>query len=372
MPIGGNHLMLASVSFLCHWPYIVEAWRGAPAHIVNRISPRPDIQRPEESGTGDGHMVSGMAANRRSIQEGLKATPASVDEVLLAIGGGTGGMSPVTNKDMILRMHMQDKAVILVLLIAYIGLLLFSASLAYRQASNNSPITYYADPRYHDFATEGRDVDSFLSAFGQPPKKIFLHVTGYVPNNGAHWREDDFELHGQRYSLAFSFALDLSAWIVTQTGASNDSDAAASVPVEDIRNLGEYLRGNDNDLAVVEFRKEVSWPDWEELAMNIKLRIRQRGFTSGVIRVHQTPSESVSIHKNRPWANFMHSRSVQVISALSLFGWMVHQPYMWLRTQRLVVRSQYHVDIPISSYWSLIDNKIGPDGFDDGSAARPL
>ena len=69
----------------------------------------------------------------------------------------------------------------------------------------------------------------------------------------------------------FSPALDLSAWMVTRTGASNDSDAAASVPVEDIRNLGEYLRGNDNDLAVVEFRKEVSWPDWEELAVNIKL-----------------------------------------------------------------------------------------------------
>merc|ERR1719499_1427111 len=102
------------------------------------------------------------------------------------IAGGTGASVSGTGDTMmdqalLRRMRYQDKAVMLLLLFAYTGSLLFSASIAYRQAINDSPVTYYADSRFHNLTTDGLDVESFLEAFKHPPGDAQLQVTGLVP-----------------------------------------------------------------------------------------------------------------------------------------------------------------------------------------------
>merc|ERR1719456_94795 len=98
-------------------------------------------------------------------------TNISMASWLMLLGGGTGATIGGTgilelDQDLVRRMRYQDKAVMLLLLFMYFVTLGFSASFAYRQALNNSPVTFYADPRFHDMVMEGRGLDTFLENFG--------------------------------------------------------------------------------------------------------------------------------------------------------------------------------------------------------------
>lgn len=300
-------------------------------------------------------------------------------EFLTALVGGTGATIGGTgdlqlDQDLVRRMRYQDKAVMLLLLVMYFVTLGFSASFAYRQALNDSPVTFYADPRYHDMVSEGHDVDTFLEAFNQSPKDVQLQVTGFVPVPAGVL--GSIEWHGEYYYDAFSFALDLSPWVVREgTNYPSESEGAAGhdghfvgdrlvdgIVAQDMDYLRYHICRDTNDLAIIDFRKEVSWPSWEELATNIKHRIRQSGF-NGIISVHRTECDSVSIYKNTPWANFMHSRTTKVLCALSVLGWIFYLPYMWWRCKSSCIRSRYFIDVSIDAYWQLIADKLSADGF---------
>lgn len=307
---------------------------------------------------------------------GVDSEPRAHDlkDIIMDIGGGTGASVSGTgdtfmDRALLRRMRYQDKAVMLLLLLAYMGSLMFSASIAYRQARNSSPVTFYADPRFHSTTVDSEDVETFLEAFNQPAADAQLQVTGLVPlpplpdyvvDAAVTWL-------GSRYMVAFSFALDLSPWLVP-LGSSADgrnSDWSAGVAQEDVERLRTYLASDKNDLSFVEMQKEVEWKDWEELATNIKSKIRQGGF-NGVISVQRKCEEVVGVHKNKQWANFMHSRTTKVLLALSVVGWFIYQPYIFLRHTAITVRCKYRVDIDIGQYWPLIAEKIGPEGFSSG------
>merc|ERR1719223_953530 len=130
---------------------------------------------------------------------------------------------------------------------------------------------------------------------------------------------------------------------------------AVGVVPEDVVLLQDFLDGNQNDL---------------ELATNIKHKIRQRGFR-GVVLVRRSDDEHMDIHMNRTWANFLHSRSLKILCAMSIIGWLIYQPYMWLRHRPVTIKSLFRVDLPISAYWPLIEDKLGPNGFDsEGTVSR--
>jgi len=299
-------------------------------------------------------------------------------DMMQDIGGGTGASltasgDTLLSQALLRRMKYQDKVVMLLLLLAYTGSLMFSASLAYRQASNNYPVTYYADPRSQTSTTESHDMEGFAYAFNQPPKDVQLQVMGLVPLPPLpdFVMDVGFEWLGARYRIEFSFALDLSPWLVRdgeaptrdpRNPAVNEEEAMVGITPEERQKLRDWLRDNKNDLAYIDMTKEVCWPGWEDLATNVKSKIRQAGFT-GVIRVRHTTQESFGVHKNRPWANFMHSRTTKVLCALSVFGWFFYQPYMWLRHSSTRVCTKYRVQIPVNQFWRLISNKIGPYGF---------
>jgi len=325
--------------------------------------------------------------HRRHKRNGI---PSPADEpiepkgLLMAIGGGTGasvGYSDYSttehNQTLLLRrMHYQDKAVIFLVLMVYLVALCFSASLTYRHSCNNSPVTYYSDPRFHNTVMNGDDLDDFIGEFNQPPKNIALHVAGFLPvpddtHESLRWQDQNFH-------CAFTFSLDLSPWVVREAQMRTDDEQTRTLQdgmlPEERDKLHFFLDNDTNDLSYTEIDKRVSWLGWEELATNIKHKIRQAGF-QGHIRVSRAESDQVQIYKNKAWANFMHARATRVLCALSILGWVIYVPYMWLRCKKLGLKSFFRVDISIADYWPLIADKLTADGFQDNqsivSPSRP-
>lgn len=303
----------------------------------------------------------------------------SVKEVLMALAGGTGA-SPTGfrnsrgSRDMLRRMQYQDRAVMFLVAAVYVVVLWFIATLTFRHASNNSPVTYYSDPRSHDLVMEGHDLDAFLYTFNQPPKNIALQVTGFEPVpdevlNSIRW-------NGENLQTVFTFSLDLSPWVqqATHTIATPAGQQVRTLHdgvLPEHRSIVHHLLTHDqNDLTYVELVKDVDWPGWEELATNIKHQIRQSGF-NGIITVHRVETDEVYVYKNKSWANFMHARATRVLCALSLVGWVFYAPYMWLRCKKVSVQSHYRVDISIAEYWRLIEGKLTEDGFLDSTRTVP-
>mmetsp|Transcript_84376 Transcript_84376/g.176595 ORF Transcript_84376/g.176595 Transcript_84376/m.176595 type:complete len:519 (-) Transcript_84376:33-1589(-) len=305
-------------------------------------------------------------------------------EMVYDVTGGTGATisgsgNTILDKVLLRRMRYQDKVVMFFLLMSYLGALCFSLMLAYRQTHNDSSISYYADPRSYSIVMDGHDTSHFISVFGRPPKDVHLHVCGLMPLAPMpdFLTESAVEWLGHRYRVDFAFSLDLSPWLVPEPLTASEREAS-SVPLprslveegsdviglwpEDLVSLDDYLSNNTNDLAQIEVKKFIEWKGWEELATNIKTQIRQAGYV-GVIDVRHSNQESMMVYKNRHWANFLHSRTTKVLCALSIFGWMIYQPYMWLRQRTTVLRCKYRVDCSIDNYWALIQDKLSPQGF---------
>eukprot|EP00913_Durusdinium_trenchii_P004586 g4260.t1 len=156
-------------------------------------------------------------------------------------------------------MRYQDKLVLGLMVAAYFIALLFTASLAYRQATNNSPVRFYADPRVEALMIDSSDLDDFIWTFIQPPKRPGSFRDGCPEDRST-------------------------------TSAESDS-VAGGISEDEIKLLRHF---NTNELATVKLMKEVHWDCWEELATNIKQKIRQRGF-EGLIHVCWTNTETLTV-----------------------------------------------------------------------------
>lgn len=297
-------------------------------------------------------------------------------EILLAVGGGTGAGTGTggleMDRDIIRRMRYQDKLVLALMVAAYFIAILFTASLAYRAASNNSSVKFYADPRVEPLMIDTADLDDFMNTFMQPPKSCQLHVQGLMPIPAllANLVEGAVEWQGGYYRHIFSFNLDLTHFLVPN-GAAVQAAAEDQRPdviteglqEKELEDLRCFLSGNANDLASVRLLKEVAWDGWEELATNIKQKIRQGGF-EGLIHVSWKNTETLTVYKNRTWANFLHMGVTRVLLGLSIVGYVWYLPYMWLRQRGPELHPQFRVDVEISDYWRLIGDKISERGFD--------
>mmetsp|Transcript_102579 Transcript_102579/g.319651 ORF Transcript_102579/g.319651 Transcript_102579/m.319651 type:complete len:532 (+) Transcript_102579:12-1607(+) len=278
------------------------------------------------------------------------ATP--LVRIIFAIAGGTGASissqaSILFKADLVRRMRLQDTAVMLLMIGVYFITLLVTANVAYHQAANNSRITYYADPRYHTMVVEGHDMEAFLEAFAQPPKSVLLNVAGLA--RAVEDMPGTLRYRGGSYRVDFTFALDLSPWVVREDspaavlghgGAGPELALEDGIVRDDLQKLCHALALDGNDLATIQMVKEISWPRWEELATNIKHQIRQCDY-EGVLGIDRTKTEIINIYKNRQWANFMHSRTLKVVLALSILGWAFYVPYMWFRSATVRVRCLY-------------------------------
>lgn len=343
----------------------------------------PKIDGPHAGAAFDGPPANATpaAANwvKYALHQGLQASPlvalagAGGAELLRALGGGTGTHllevpeGSNYNQRQLQRINLQDQAVLLMLLIVYHVTLAIGLSLTYRMAMNASPVRYYAFGPDHHFLCEGADAESFLEAFNQSPKSARLQVTGFVPSpeglESVIWR-------GQGYLTVFSFSLDLSPWVVRYPSTADATPGGSprfdsnGLREGDAGKLQAFLeRDSGNALAQLELQKHVEWPGWEDIATNIKHRIRQQGF-SGLVTVTRTDADSVRVLQNKSWANFMHDKTTRILALLSVTGAIFYFPYMWLRCRTTVVRSRFVVDMSIAEYWSLIADNLSADGFE--------
>lgn len=262
----------------------------------------------------------------------------------------------------------QNQAVLVLLVMVYVVFITSSLSVMYQQVRNRSSVTFYADPREEQLTIDDHRLDTFLDMFNRAPKQHHLQVSGFVKTPQA-WESmvagpGITEWNGESYMLAFSFALDLANWIARGDGADHGHVPANrhGVSSDGLRQLHRFLRAEGNSLACVELRKDIDWPQWEDLATNIKLRIKQSGF-NGLVTVHRPSFETLHVHKNTHWANFMHNRVTKALLALTIVGWLFYLVYMWLRCTKLVVSTRHRVDIDISRYWAFIDYELGERGF---------
>eukprot|EP00929_Paragymnodinium_shiwhaense_P055808 TRINITY_DN27935_c0_g1_i1.p1 TRINITY_DN27935_c0_g1~~TRINITY_DN27935_c0_g1_i1.p1 ORF type:complete len:505 (-),score=47.87 TRINITY_DN27935_c0_g1_i1:171-1685(-) len=304
---------------------------------------------------------------------------------MYAVAGGTGATIGSTGNatldlDLVRRMRYQDEAVLLLLLGTYLLILGLSAFFTHREVHNTSPVTYYADPRCSTCAIESNRVEDFLEEFNQPPKDCKLDITGFIRTqtpDGLHGQV--IEWNDSFYYVAFSFSLDLSPWVKkdvggagrrTGFGATEFAIDAEGVVLEDKETLQDFLDHNKNDMATVEMVKAISWSSWEELATNIRAQLRQSGF-GGVVSIQRTEEDTLTIHKNKQWANFLHFRTLKILCALSVLGWLVYIPYMYFRCTKSVVRSCHVVDISIDEYWPLVADHLQTSGFERRQQPTP-
>jgi len=289
--------------------------------------------------------------------------------------GGTGSLR--LDRDLARRMRMQDQAVLVLLMGIYVVTLLCCASLVYHEVKNDAPVTFYADPRYSSASVDGFELNSFLNAFNDPPERVYLRVTGYTPT--PHDAPGSLAWRGGSYRISFTFALDLSHLVKRATLESIERERGRGdfpcsdvlhwredgIAADDLDALSKLLAaGPDrNEMCIVEMRKAIVWANWEDLAMNIKSKIRQQGFT-GHVWVDRDEGGEVSVFRNTQWANFMHSKSFKVLVFMSVFGWMFYYPYMLLACKKTRVRAVHRVDIPIGDYWDLISEQLCSRGFE--------
>jgi len=253
-------------------------------------------------------------------------------------------------------------------------------------------ILFYTEADSNEALCESADLEGFLEAFDGPPGNVRLVVTGlqeataiedrlirgrsrrFRASRPLSWAGRDYVVQGRDlYRVVFSFALDLSPWILTsRAGVVSDSEEQTfGVHPEDRKLLSAFLDGNANELATVEMRKEVVWPEWQDLATNIRSRLRQLGF-EGVVQINCEGSQHVVVRSNTAWAHFVHHRITKALMAASMVGWMPYLAYMWLRDTRLSVRSQHCVTAPIDEFWELIGDKLTAQGFANGEDAPTL
>lgn len=330
---------------------------GAPVHT----SGEPPLGKSLE---GTGTVTSRMEADRDALmQHRSMSMLALTQDRLYALGGGIHAR--LSSKGLLFFEHsgsslrLQKEAVLCLFVLVYFAALLISTQLVYRKSRSHSPATFVADPRLHTASVNTFDLDTFLEAFNSSPKGAYLKVTGYTPASqdgpsSLRWR-------GRSYHVDFSISLDISPWMRRGPPSPLEVRQVRSdgIVAADAATLLQLLQAREQGscMAVVDLQKDVVWANWEELATNIKHHIRQGGF-NGVIVIDRTEQESMCIYRNTQWANFMHSRSLQVILGLSIVGWPLYALWRRLRCTRLPVRCLYNIDIGIGDCWPLIERDI--------------
>eukprot|EP00929_Paragymnodinium_shiwhaense_P120043 TRINITY_DN91948_c0_g1_i1.p1 TRINITY_DN91948_c0_g1~~TRINITY_DN91948_c0_g1_i1.p1 ORF type:complete len:461 (-),score=90.25 TRINITY_DN91948_c0_g1_i1:81-1463(-) len=303
---------------------------------------------------------------------------ATFKEVLLALGSGSGlNYDPdghgKQSRRTLREMCYQHAATTFLIIGFFFLFILTNLRILYwqveRRVSESSSVKFYADVSGQVGLSESTDFEDFLEAFSKPPQAASLAVTGLLEATPAEIIRGNFDytiLHGRFQRVAFSFSLDLTPWLVC-----NESSGSQGMAREDCEALESFLQENGNDLASVVVQKDLVWSDWEELAMNVKSRLRQRGFRGRVLVTCQG-TEEVVVRKNCAWAHFVRSRMTRALVALSIVGWLLFELYVWCRSSRLVVRSKHRVNMSIHEYWELVGSKLTSEGFDESSSIEQL
>eukprot|EP00928_Gymnodinium_smaydae_P030261 TRINITY_DN22547_c0_g2_i2.p1 TRINITY_DN22547_c0_g2~~TRINITY_DN22547_c0_g2_i2.p1 ORF type:complete len:807 (+),score=141.84 TRINITY_DN22547_c0_g2_i2:148-2568(+) len=311
----------------------------------------------------------------------------------LRMGEGVGSMaydrsptaSRAMNHELRRRLEVQDATTIGMLIAFFLVTLGVSFYGLYQVADDPSPVLFYSDPRGHRgrLTCSTAHADAFLHAFNLQPRTALLRIIGKRPEDESIWnyawwgRWDDVgrrlrinasELFrvGRRprrggttanapnqRAVQFDVSLDVSPFIASNGRLESE---------DDFKTLQDYLR-SDNPLEVVQLRKQVDFPGWEDLATNIRQRLRTLGF-EGEVEVYFEAKEDLIVFRNHPFQNFVRSRVTNALMIISLVGGFLWVPYIWSRSKKVRIHSRFSVGLDIERYWEFFAEGLHPvEGF---------
>lgn len=370
--------------------------------------PSPRIEESDFSPPQKWKEVDVSASSRDSDILGAKVQPRAefppseedVSEEMFRASDGVGSLtyersptsSRLMNHDFRRRLEVQDYATLLLLLVAFAFTLLLSSSVIYRLAEDPSPVTFYTDPKYTATAVHSRltcgamDREGWLRAFNTQPQCARMRIVG---------KSRDFQdwhvlLRTGQFGALASQMRQRAAASMTRRPRRRDPRLPAVDPVlfdvsldltpfvtgdgrlatdEDVQTLENHL-SSSNPLEVILLRKQVEWPCWEDVATNIKQRLRAMGFT-GDVEVYLEAKEEVLVYRNLPWQNFVRSRLTQVLVILSIVGWIFWAPYLRWRMRTVHVESRFRISLDLARYWEhLSEGLSATEGFSPAALVR--
>eukprot|EP00927_Polykrikos_kofoidii_P038674 TRINITY_DN33088_c0_g1_i5.p1 TRINITY_DN33088_c0_g1~~TRINITY_DN33088_c0_g1_i5.p1 ORF type:complete len:751 (-),score=186.14 TRINITY_DN33088_c0_g1_i5:170-2422(-) len=310
--------------------------------------------------------------------------PAAESDIL-RMGEGVGSLaydrSPTgsrnLNRELRRRLEVQDCATLAMLIVTFFATVFVSCYGIYQVSDDPSPVAFYSDPRAFQrrLTCQGSDMDSFLQAFNGQPQHARLRIIGRQSLDpslrglllrGA-WAEARRVARGQLVSfmyaagilhqrhhrqtdgVLFDVSLDVTPFIAGNGRLHTDADTIA---------LQKYINSS-NPLEVVLLRKKVLWPHWEDIATNVRQRLRTLGF-DGEVEVRFEAFEEVKVFRNHPWQNFVRSRITQALVLISVIGGLIWVPYVWLRMRRIKIETSFVISLDLQRYWDLFSDGLHP------------
>jgi hypothetical protein len=250
----------------------------------------------------------------------------------------------------------------------------------YQVADDPSPVLFYSDPKYYQrrLTCSSSESDAFLRAFNGQPQNARLRIIGRRSEGDTlrnlvwtgRWNDasrqvrhrfNDLLAYGgvirtrQRpwNSVLFDVSLDLTPFITGDGRLSSPEDGIA---------LQKFINST-NPLEVVSLVKKVEWSSWEDVATNIRQRLRTLGF-QGNVEVRFEAEEEVIVYRNHPWQNFVRSRITQALVLISVVGGLFWLPYVWARMRKIKVNATFQISLDLQRYWDLFSEGLHPtEGF---------
>lgn len=298
------------------------------------------------------------------------------------------------NHEMRRRLQIQDKATFIVLVAVFYITVAATLLAVYRAADDKSPIVFYTDPKSNRqrVCCTGDDLETFCSVFvhNQPPAVTRLRILGKHPRRpqlgvllgNFHFRQaaehvhksvveslqrtllpNRHRLHASDRDVIFDVSLDLTPFVVGSPGAQNADSNVMALGEQDAKVLQEHLR-TPNPLQVLMLRKRVQWEGWEDMATNIRQRLRTLGF-DGDVDVLLDASEEMVVFRNDQWQNFVRNWITTALVCMLVFGPFLWLPYIWTKRKTVQIHAQYHISLDLQRYWDLLAEGLhGSVGFE--------
>mmetsp|Transcript_61212 Transcript_61212/g.114484 ORF Transcript_61212/g.114484 Transcript_61212/m.114484 type:complete len:441 (-) Transcript_61212:36-1358(-) len=359
--------------------------REHPWGEATRLKPQPfDWELPSEKWTSalsspdlegqDWGSVQDEAEERRAAERMVRNVDNSFLATLVRVGEGVGpitysrspGAHQRLNRELRQRLVAQDAAAIFFLLFV-LGVAIWVSCLGvYQFADDPSQVVFYSDPKHthHRMLCSSADQESFLEAFNTPPHKATLRLIGRrTPRPATRWFTSQGGLYGitRRFlpgrrrpvidaNVLFDVSLDLSSFVSGEGRLASGEEAAK---------LEAHL-GSQNPLQILVLRKRVLWANWEDMATNVKQKLRALGF-DGDVEVRFDSQEDMRVYRNTRWQNFVRTPITHMLSVLSGIGLLLWLPYLYWRSDVVVVESNFHIQLDVQRYWEMLSAGLDVD-----------
>lgn len=300
-----------------------------------------------------------------AVQTHGQYLPSEPDVFKVADGIGlTSPNTAETNRELTRRIELQDSFALFLVLVVFGVTVASTCVIVYQGADDRSPIAFYSDPTSHlpRLTCPSCEEDAFLSAFNGQPQEVGLRVVGMRRDEAAshvsawlHTFQRAIPIRNMASSVLFDIRLDLAPFI-----------SVSDLEEQEAAKLNRYLESS-NPLEVLVLQKHVFWADWEDVATNIRQRLRSVGF-AGDIDVRLEAREEMIIRRNDTWCNFVRNPVTKMLALLSVLGFTVWVPYVWWRSKKTKLQSKFKINVDPAGYWVLLaDGLDSVTGFHSGT-----